>query len=139
MKVDFRKNIELHVCNTCYFCINDGDNICMFEGNIVCSQCYDVCERIGYFQTKVRYKRFRKVRLKNTQTVHYCKADKKTGNPVTITDVYRGKAQMVTKVSKWKMDLFDKEGNPVRLEIEFNNSTGKAKASGATTVLKVYK
>ena len=36
-------------------------------------------------------------------------------------------------------ELFDKDGNPVRLEVAFNNSTKRAKAQGATTVLKVFR
>ena len=71
-----------------------------------------------------------------TNTVHYCKADKKTGKPVIVTDVSDGNR---INVSKWSMDLFDKDGNPFRLEVAFNNSTKRAKAQGATTVLKVFK
>jgi len=72
--------------------------------------------------------------MKCTQTIHYCKADKKTGKPVVVTDVAKGSTK---NVKKWHMDLFDGNGYPVRIEVEFNNSKGKAKSSGATTVLKV--
>jgi len=69
------------------------------------------------------------------KTVYYCKADKKTGKPVVVT-----KPDGSSKnVKKWTLDLFDKEGKPVRIEVEFNNSEKKARRSGATTVLKVLK
>jgi len=70
------------------------------------------------------------------QTIHYCKADKHTGKPVIVTDMTDNSR---TNVSKWSMNLFDKQGNPVKLEVEFGNSTKKAKSQGATTVLKVFK
>lgn len=71
--------------------------------------------------------------MKCTKTIHYCKADKKSGKPVVVTDS-KGKAK---NVKKWHMDLFDEHGYPVRIEVEFNNSDGQAKRSGATTMLKV--
>jgi hypothetical protein len=74
--------------------------------------------------------------MRCNQTVHYCKADKKTGKPVIVTDGITGDTR---NVRKWSMDLFDKDGYPVRLEVEFNNSTSKAKRQGATTILKVFK
>ena len=73
--------------------------------------------------------------MKLYTTVHYCKADKKSGKPVIVTNA-KGERR---KTNKWKMNLFDKDGNAIRLEIVFNNSKGKAKAQGATTVLKVFK
>ena len=68
------------------------------------------------------------------KTIHYCKADKKTGKPVVITD----KDGNMKNVKKWVWQGLDHSGKAVRFEIEFNNSKGKAKKSGATTVLKVY-
>jgi hypothetical protein len=70
-----------------------------------------------------------------SKTIHYCKAKKKTGKPVIITDCLTGDTM---NVKKWKIDLFDKNGVPVRLEVEFNNSSAKAKKQGATTVLKIF-
>ena len=68
-------------------------------------------------------------------TVHYCKALKSTGKPVIV-----GGKNGEKSVKKWTWEGFDKDGvTPVRMEIEFGNSKGKAKASGATTVLKVFK
>ena len=67
------------------------------------------------------------------KTIHYCKADKKTGKPVVITDK-RGRRN----VKKWVWKGKDLKNKPIRMEIEFNNSMGKAKASGASTVLKIY-
>jgi hypothetical protein len=71
-----------------------------------------------------------------TQTLHYCKYDVKTGKPLVVTD-------MVTKKTKnvraWKRSLIDpKTGKKVYLVCEFNNSTGKAKASGARAVLQIW-
>lgn len=74
--------------------------------------------------------------MKCIKTIHYCKADKKTGKPIIVTDMTD---ESRTNVSKWSLDLFDKHGEPVRLEVKFNNSTGKAKRQGATTMLKVFK
>lgn len=72
--------------------------------------------------------------MKCTQEIHYCKADKKTGKPVIITNKVNGTTK---NVKKWHMDLFDENGYPVKIEVEFGNSSGKAKSSGATTVLRV--
>lgn len=69
------------------------------------------------------------------ETIHYCKADKKTGKPVIVTD----KDGNARNTNRWSLDLFDEAGNPVRLEVEFNNSAKKAKSQGATTILKVFK
>ena len=70
------------------------------------------------------------------KTYHYCKADVHTGKPLIITDMINGKTK---NVKGWEMNLFDKDGNPVKLKCEFNNSTGKAKRSGARAVLQVWK
>ena len=75
--------------------------------------------------------------MKYTQEIHYCKADKKTGKPVVVTKKVNGVTTGVKNVKKWEMDLFDENGYPVKVEVEFGNSTGKAKNSGATTVLRV--
>ena len=72
--------------------------------------------------------------MKVVKTVHYCKADKKTGKPVIVTD----KNGNSKNVKKWTLKCYDENYRPIRLEIEFNNSDKKAKQSGATTVLKVY-
>lgn len=75
--------------------------------------------------------------MKCTKTIHYCKADKKSGKPVVVTDYTKSPKGNVKNVSKWHMDLFDEHGYPVRIEVEFNNTKDKAKRSGATTMLKV--
>lgn len=69
------------------------------------------------------------------KTYHYCKADIGTGKPLIITDMITGKRK---NVKGWELHLFDKEGNPVLLKCSFNNSTGKAKRSGARAVLQVW-
>lgn len=72
--------------------------------------------------------------MKCTQEIHYCKAEKKTGKPVVVTNKVNGTTK---NVKKWHMDLFDENGYPVKIEVEFGNASGKAKNSGATTVLRV--
>ena len=75
--------------------------------------------------------------MKTVKTVHYCKADKKTGKPVIITDMV---ADTRTNVRKWSMLVKDyNTGKPIRIEVEFNNSFGKAKKQGATTILKILR
>ncbi len=58
----------------------------------------------------------------------YCKADKASGKPIIIQDVEAG-----TTMNTNKVDLKN-----VNIRMEFKNSIGKAKASGATTILEVY-
>lgn len=58
----------------------------------------------------------------------YCKADKASGKPIIIQDVEAGTTRNTNKV-----DLKN-----VNIRMEFNNSIGKAKSSGATTILEVY-
>ena len=98
----------------------------------VCRLCFDQRSRghiIGFSMTDID--------MKCTKTIHYCKADKKSGKPVVVTDYAKSAKGNVKNVSKWHMDLFDEHGYPVRIEVEFNNTEGKAKRSGATTMLKV--
>lgn len=70
--------------------------------------------------------------MKNQQ-IHYCKADKHTGKPIIVTDLSTGKAR---NTRKWTR-IFENNGVKWRCSIEFNNSKGKAKQQGATSVLKV--
>lgn len=58
----------------------------------------------------------------------YCKADKASGKPIIIQDVQAGTTRNTNKV-----DLKN-----VNIRMQFNNSIGKAKSSGATTILEVY-
>jgi len=58
----------------------------------------------------------------------YCKADKASGKPIIIQDVQAGTTRNTNKV-----DLKN-----VNIRMQFNNSVGKAKSSGATTILEVY-
>lgn len=68
------------------------------------------------------------------KTVHYCKALKSTGKPVIV-----GSKNGEKSVKKWTWEGFDKDGIPVRMEIEFGNADKTQSKTGATTVLKVYK
>ncbi len=58
----------------------------------------------------------------------YCKADKASGKPIIIQDVEAGTTRKTNKI-----DLKN-----VNIRMQFNNSIGKAKSSGATTILEVY-
>lgn len=58
----------------------------------------------------------------------YCKADKKTGKPIIVQDLEKGVTYNTNKI-----DLKN-----VNIRMAFNNSVGKAKSSGATTILEVY-
>lgn len=80
-----------------------------------------------------KYRRYTKMQLK--QTLHYCKADKKTGKPLIVTDMRNNKRR---NTAHWKRVLYTKSGKKVILKCDFKNSTGKAKAQGATSVLQIF-
>ena len=117
-----------------YFKNNDGlCSICLTHMNTLATAELDILRLKN--EKKVRKKLLKKLTImKCTQEIHYCKAEKKTGKPVVVTNMANGHTK---NVKKWHMDLFDKDGYPVRVEVEFGNSSGKAKSSGATTVLRV--
>lgn len=126
--------------NRCKYCegfipqLHTRRNVCR---PCACQNAYDLLDNIDH--TKINMLNvdkdlvMRGFDMKCTKTIHYCKADKKSGKPVVVTDS-KGRAK---NVKKWHMDLFDEHGYPVRIEVEFNNTDGKAKRSGATTMLKV--
>lgn len=58
----------------------------------------------------------------------YCKADKHTGKPIIVQDL--------EKKITYNTDHIDLKN--VNIRMKFNNSQGKAKASGATTILEIY-
>ncbi len=70
------------------------------------------------------------------QTLHYCKADVKTGKPLIVTNMITINRRNVRVWSKTLMD--PKTGKKVLLKCEFNNSTGKAKRQGARAVLQIW-
>lgn len=74
--------------------------------------------------------------LKVVETMNYCKSYKESGKPLVVCDYIKGTIQ---QVSTYKLDLYDENHNPVRVICEFNNAKGKAKASGATSVLEIRK
>ena len=39
----------------------------------------------------------------------------------------------------WKLNLYDKDGNPVQLVCKFGNTKGRIKASGARVMLEIRK
>ena len=57
----------------------------------------------------------------------YCKADKQSGKPIIVQNLNTNK---ITKTNKIQYDN-------VNVRMAFNNSTGKAKGSGATTILEI--
>lgn len=59
----------------------------------------------------------------------YCKADKKSGKPIIIQDLEKGTIKNTDNI----------EFKNVTIRMKFNNSIGKSKASGATTILEIYK
>ena len=69
-------------------------------------------------------------------TIHYCKSLKSSGKPIIITDL---ETKEERHVSKWSRRFFDDSGDAWKVGMRFNNSKGKAKSSGATTVLYVQK
>ena len=66
---------------------------------------------------------------KVTHRLWYCKADKHTGKPIIIQDLEKGTTRNTNKV-----DLKN-----VNIRMAFKNSMAKSKASGANTILEVYK
>lgn len=58
----------------------------------------------------------------------YCKADKASGKPIIIQDLEKGTTENTNKIDM----------KNVNIRMEFNNSQGKAKSSGATTILEIY-
>lgn len=67
--------------------------------------------------------------MKLTHKLYYCQAKKSTGKPIVVVNVDNGKIRYTNKI----------EMNNVNIRMAFNNAVGKAKASGATTILEVYK
>lgn len=77
--------------------------------------------------------------LKLVETMNYCKSDLVKGcyhgegcrcKPLVMTDMIGTK-----HLRKWKMDLFDRDGKPVRIQCNF----GKPNKHGARAVLEVLK
>ena len=59
----------------------------------------------------------------------YCKARKREGNPITVIDLDTDKEKHTDSIIL----------KNVNIRMRFNNAKGKAKKSGATTVLEVWK
>lgn len=60
--------------------------------------------------------------------VWYCKANKKTGDPIIIKDMKTGKTGSSDFCIMRNVDI----------RMVFNNADSQAKRSGATTVLEIY-
>jgi len=61
--------------------------------------------------------------------IYYCKSLKKTGKPIVVYDCDTKKTRYTNKFNLTNCTV----------KMEFNNSKGKAKRRGATTVLDVKK
>ena len=59
----------------------------------------------------------------------YCKADKSTGKPIIVQDLEKNITYNTDSI----------EYKNVTVKMSFNNAKGKAKSSGATTILEIYK
>ena len=71
---------------------------------------------------------------------HYCKPTKNTksedkGTPMIWTDFITGKS---INTKGFRFEMLDKDMNPIIFECIFENTTGKAKKSGAKAMLKIY-
>jgi|TARA_R110002020_G_scaffold16421_5_gene57967 hypothetical protein len=87
-------------------------------------------------------------KLELAQAMNYCAGELKTGcdhkseecvcAPIIITDFSTKKRTRKT-TRMWKLNLYDKDGNPVQLVCKFGNTKGRIKASGARVMLEVRK
>jgi len=68
----------------------------------------------------------------------YCKSRKKEGDPIMVRTWKDGKAT-VTHTDKWQETYWDKDGNRIKIRIHFQNTTGKPKAQGATSMLEIIR
>lgn len=68
----------------------------------------------------------------------YCKSLKHTGKPIMVRD-FKGGKTTITNTNKWSMKLYDKDGKKILLRIHYQNTTGKPKAQGATSMLEILK
>ena len=64
-----------------------------------------------------------------THRLWYCKDDKASGKPIIIQDLIKGTTKNTNKIDM----------KNVNIRMAFNNSKGKAKSSGATTILEIYR
>lgn len=70
--------------------------------------------------------------LNVVQTMHYCKADLKTGKPIVVTDMTKNKTK---NTKSWILDLYDEDGHPVRVQCIFHGK--RLNNSGARAILEV--
>ncbi len=76
--------------------------------------------------------------MEKLMDLYYCKSLKEEGTPIIVRKFKNGKVK-VKQTNKWQMILFDKNGKKVKLQVKFNNTTGQAKASGATSMLGIIR
>ncbi len=81
-----------------------------------------------------------------SESMHYCRGNLLKGcdhksddcicEPIEVTDFSTKKPTSRT-TRDWTLDLYDVDGNPVRVTCKFGNTRGKIKASGARAMLEV--
>ena len=59
------------------------------------------------------------------------------GVPMNLCE-YVGNKRIHSKANGFRFELYDVKMNPLIIECWFKNTTGKAKASGAKAMLKIY-
>lgn len=78
-------------------------------------------------------------------SMHYCKTDLKPKcdhktnckcKPIIITDWTKNNSK---NTRTFKLDLYDENHNPVRVQCIFGNTKGKIRASGARAMLEVLR
>ena len=67
--------------------------------------------------------------MKPVMKLWYCKALKSSGKPIVVQDMETKQTYTTDHISL----------DNVNIRMKFNNSVGKAKASGATTILEIWK
>jgi len=87
-------------------------------------------------------------KLELSESMHYCrgnlikgcdhKSDDCVCEPINVTDfTEKGRIKSTKTTREWTLDLYDKDGNPVRVTCKFGNTKGKIKSSGSRAMLEV--
>jgi len=74
--------------------------------------------------------------MKKIVDLWYCKARKSLGDPIMVRTWDNGKPN-VTTTDYWEMIAYDENQNKIKIRVRFNNTTGQAKSSGATSMLEI--
>ncbi len=79
-------------------------------------------------------------KLKSVKSMYYCRSNLRKGcdhkscdcKPLVISDNISN-----NNTNEFRLDLYDKNGKPVRIQCVFGNAKGKAKRSGARAMLEI--